>query len=48
MHVIWREKLRENKHAKVRPEVSLWKAVNLLNYDGERIYRIQNISDDEI
>ena len=47
MHVIWREKLRENKRAKVRPEVSLWKARNLSNYDGERIYWIRNISDDD-
>ena len=47
MHVIWQEKLRENKRAKVRPEVGFWKAGNSSNHDGERIYRIQNIPEDE-
>ena len=46
-HVIWKEKLRENEHEKVRPEVSLWKAGNSSNHDGERIYRIRNIPEDE-
>ena len=43
MHMIWREKFRENKSA----VVSLWKAGNSSNHDGERIYRIQNIPEDE-
>ena len=47
MHVIWREKLREHKLAKVRPEVSLWKAENSSNHDCKRIYRIWNIPEDE-
>ena len=42
MHVIWQEKLRKNKRAK-----SFWKAGYSSNHDGERIYRIRNIPEDE-